>query len=686
MASISFKPNSGNITQSLAQTERSNLQRKIPGPIVKLPDHPLAVAFSFLGTAGLPAVARTCKCFHNILTPKEGKRENPGALVLLNSLAQRHTINSMEELYDMVVGLNHYKVEGRDSWTFAEVLQRCNITKIDFQGQNITPVQIKPLIDALMQVHKEKPLDIRYLNLGNGAVTLKTVRLDLIAFLKTCCPKLSHFDLPVWDPKQAEGVIAHFESPEQMNSLLHFDMRYIPSGIEEFHLNYDNFLQNQARLTYFSGVHNVDMWHSPSNYNGIESAQTLNMLKEHCPNVTNLTLGYRDDLEELPNAAIDCVRSNPKIESVELVKLYGGNSLTQFLLKFSEASTNLRSLVLQCSRNDILNDDVINSFIKHAKKIKKLAFEYGSPLTEKSLANLPQLTDLQYLDLSSCKNADASLIMQILRSCKQLKTLLLHDREGVKYLVQGYLDIRQLNMQMRSNGIAGIEFLKKIKKLDPAYLGLLQRCLWIHDGTPNIQDYGQKSLESDPSKLRACKKPLLSLEGGHLLEQMESDLLKQIHIACIIHLMDNLKTTINSSYMYLSAIPNYILNEIEKESGKDLSDIPYVGPDEKNLCSVFCNVLYKHIAILDGQLEQARADCDKGRLKAFRALLNDPEMKSCQLHEIYKLLDKSLQDKLAYAIYDADSKPDEVGYGERKIKEDARCLLNLIDKVILDLK
>lgn len=600
-----------------------------------LPDALWGKTFTFLDIQELPAVAQICRYFRRILS-KEGVQ-------ILNSLSQRSSTLSCTVKWNSADGMvvkwnpslvsmyNHFKPDKSGENKPYDIFDitastGVNITELDLRMADATALQ-KALgrFAKLQQKQPDKPISIVSLKLSSGTTNLA------ISLIEKFCPKIRHLEFYAQTSAELQKMIAYLTDLKGEKTLqrltIYFDRpnplvgpgpyAEIPSLIDI------GFFTKNPQLEYFDvKAHHVGSFLDVN-------ADAL----AHCPRLTNVKLcGSEVALQGRDGAVVltnDAIKLDNKEELhwywIRINNLEVAKRVETALLSVAKRSGQLKtlSLVFQTAGNFDIQES-IQKLISNNPKIEKLTLTFWS--VNNILSDRMRITDglvgafpktLKHLNVS-LPDLNFARLKRIFELCPDL-TICSTESVFANRLTEDYLLLRQLNRKNHS-----LSRLGELRGAMPSdLLNRIRHLLWIHDGTPDIPDYSTSTLSKEPTRLHSCSKPLVSLDGYHLLEQLESDTLQRLEIDMASNLID--KNNLTNAY-------------------------------------------------------------NKRRLEAFRALLLDDEISPKQLLEVYKLLDRDIQGKLSEAVWAAEGKIDQWQYGENRIKEDPRCLAKVIDKAIADLR
>lgn len=607
--------------------------KPITGPITAL--LPLDCLPKVLGYCNIEESAcfgRVNKAFAAVL-----RNEASAGEVLLEQITKCTCLTSMKDLW---------KQAERLEWTIADVLKRYHLKKVDFSQNAVSPGDITELLDALKEVH----CDISYLDFGKNVLTQGQIN----DFLKYC-PNLQHIALSCSDIDTYLSIFEYF-SNNNANTLIHFNVNYLQTiDLGEEYL-IDNFILNQKRLEYFA----FPLLHDTS------LNRIISRLSDECPNLGNLSLAYGYGDYDLRDAVLDFAERRPHLHTVDFNDM--GHKFPEFTVELigqlGKVCKNIKSIrfdLYKALEHHKIDDTVIEAAFDAFPEIENFFLRNAPLVTDRSFAQFshrwPKLKDLH---LACCRSASVSAVYSILRDCKQLKTVVLHEWEQGKYVAQIYLQLRFLNRKLQEKNLSGIDFFKECKKLAPDLLAMIERFIWINDGTPSIDRYGERTLQDNPEKLKACTKPFISLQGRHLLEQLEA-----IHLGVLPYVLtcdkimpiENFLCSPGDPYGLYDLIDRRIRNEVEYKIfeaklvkrnlyGVDVYDF---APWAK-ITHIALPILRRHLIDLRINIAPIGQTLSREKLEAFLALLKDPEITQSQLDERYRYFDLALQKRLEHTL------------------------------------
>lgn len=631
------------------------LLRKVPDLSKgnKLPDELWTETLTFLDTPDLPAITRTCTYFQKITSGSK--------TVLLNSLAQRSSSLSYTAVIPSCIDMRWNKALKRmydhlkpisdkeKSLSIFDIIasEGVNITELDLHG----PGTMAEAIDRLAEIQRMYP---------NRPISILSLKIPyecpadlVISFIQRYCPKLRYLELRYVEDENddLQQIIAYLRDLKKEKTLqklivecLHDDRIVLPEDmdaagpplVDRFDRSF--FIQN-PQLKYFS-VNQSETHFLDNDWLSAIAADNTYALA-NCPYLTNVQLcGCEVESQGRDGSIVltdDTVKLDNKNElywvAIGITNDQSAQKVHKTLMNVAERSGQLKTLHLSfLVHRDFPIQKAIQKLIARNPAIEKLTlveiksdcdgFSYsgdravGMRLTNDLLDAFPKTLQHLYMNFTGLNFARLKRIFDL---CPKLTVCrvehIFFNASSIRRYIKDYLLLREIN---RTN--PSLSRLGELSNKKPPHdtLNQIYHLLWINEGAPDIAEYSHTVLSKEPTRLHACTKPLVSLNGHQLLEQLESDILQKLEI--------------------VMAPP---------------SDIP-------------------------GLVQAYR----KRRLEVVKVLLKDDEITPKQLLETYKLLDAETQGKLGRAVWVAEGQIEQWQYGENRIKEDPRCLLNVIDEVL----
>lgn len=229
----------------------------------------------------------------------------------------------------------------------------------------------------------------------------------------------------------------------------------------------------------------------------------------------------------------------------------------------------------------------------------------------------------------------------------------------------------------------------------------LHRVIWLSDKMPNILEYGKTACDKDPTILKNCVKPWLSLRGKNIVEQMlelEKDKQVIVDLHKVLGDLKDFALVLDCTYYAKDALKkqfSQLDDSIRHELQEDVwrvqgsPDIWEFGKEEieKDVCLLKNlsgrNLVQEKITKINTLIEQKNADQIKGKLGCLLALIKDASVAPIQLIYLYNALPIPTKHQLEGAIWQAH-KPagNEPKYGENAVKRDIRCLQPILENLL----
>lgn len=539
-----------------------------------LPVNCLAIALGYCNKQETAILSRVNKAFAELF------RQDLGLEALQEQITGCTALTSMKDLRVQASRLTAFGIES----TISDVLKRYHLKKVDFSQYELIKNDLVDLPFALSEVQRCSSLDIRHLAF-KSMIFSQGALVSYLAF----CPRLEHLQISCGYNLYV-FLLEHFS--KNSPTLKHFEHGHP----YELALNHQgviqNFIRNQPHLTYFS---------YPTLRGGLLT-EIVNLLADSCPDLTNLSLDRGFDDEDLKRAVLHFAEKHPNLHTLDCSDL--GHRYPQYtaelITDIGKVCKNIKSLRFDVGAehsSPLIDDRVIEAALDVCPKLESFFLRNAPLVTDKSFTQFSlKWPSLKELHLSWCDSASSSAIFNILKDCRQLKTIVFTGIQEGNSDAQIYLQLRFLTQKLKEKNMLGIDFVKECQKLDPWCLKLLQRSIWVHDGMPVCDRYGERTLQENPEKIKKMTKPFISVQGGNLVEQLEKRQLAYLNISLI---------------------------------NDELSVLRKVKDD-----------LYKRKA-------QCQELCDLDKLETFQALLKDPEVTQPQLVEFYKHLPPHLQKKVS---------------------------------------
>lgn len=715
-------------------TRWSTLQKQAAARPVGLLDVPAAVLTLLAATterADIPALSRTCRLFRDTFTHLAKPTDRN---LVLSQVIGCQTLTSMKTLKKQVEALNrdytNYLGEGK-KWTLVEVLKRYSLRTIDFSKNGITVQEFDELMLAFQEIRSnmspinQKVMAQPYVTLGGRKFPEALSKDQVIRIGHKINTEIGTERGPLVlppaeDVPAQEAFFQEFTIRREMYTKKIMHLKTHPDVLvpllRELFPDMAVVLQKGKSVNLYGDIRRLD-------FGNLRIFRPLNpFLRAFCSNLTHLSAPkVRIDIEllkdlqdslvyvNLGEAGREVVSSNagfdltdyfsPKIEYLSLpfvpdpdaVLGYakGNSKLTKAQVNLTAAEwkdeivtvleglakscPNINTLAVSCFQNshsiafEAIPDqvkvagEVIGKFkklthlviqsdwgtagnllnlVKHAKSLQRLTIDCNYALIEgewhrfsqtvfpEELFKISQiLPDLKIVVIRAyVSGSDKEIARLIAKTGAKIQFLLEEGAEehqgGIK---NGLILLIELNRILKSADFRGRDFFDELQKLHPHLLGDIYRIMWIHAGMPTIPDFGKRTVQDNPEILRDITLPWVSLKGGNLLEQM-----------------------------------------IEREFERTQFSFSYGNAGESRKTSDDL-ALYSHY---------------RSRLQALEALMGDKNIKQGQLCEVFKGLDQDLQNMLGHRLWLAHNKPDEMGYGEKRIAQDVRCLQDVVAKMI----
>lgn len=529
----------------------------------------------------------------------------------------------------------------------------------------------------------EKPYaDVRYLNFGTRDFFQNNEAVErFFQFLKAFCPRLSHL---------------------KMNNTLcssrwsFFEDNYADSLVQ---IDFGRLQRMRLGAREENGIISPNLeYHSES---FVETPDFALERIESCPKLTNAqirtsALGWEDRIVPVLNRLAECC---PQIRILELdiVSIEKDENKIRSLASILGKFKHLKEVIIGVE--SFTNTD-LKLLLSQVKRFERLAFIY--PMEASLLLKVPEdFPRLKCLDLSGsdfsihpttlCHLALKYPNLQILRP------LSIDSSQGLAYrghylsvddILDNFFLLRDLNQKLKSGNCPGREIFEDLQKLRANLLWDVYYFTWVHAGMPNIPDYGKRILRDNIETLTTMTLPFVSARGTNLLEQLawrEFETLDFIEISyqwerwddALHESVDKKRYIIESLNEDVKQKVKSALREKFKREGNNvgLSDLQSQSLEDRDVISIWETVQAQARTLMESKMQRRV----KLQLQAFKALMDVEKVTPKQLLEVYyKMFEIKLKDDLAGALWVVSGKPQESGFGERRIRKDIRSLQDVV--------
>lgn len=511
--------------------------------------------------------------------------------------------------------------------------------------------------------------DIQIVNLGflPPELTMETARGEnakrglFYQVLKAFCPNLSHITVSVM-------VDLEFIKDNYLHSIVHINV----GGVGfPFRVPVPPEL-NSPKLEYlFTGTK--------------ESAEDVIARAEVCPHLKNAQISFEGDKQgSMINALNRLVENCPNIDTIS-VSFHGTAQADEIVVvEILKKFKNLKELTIQ----GYIDEKTILSLLNHTRNLKHLHLNLDSLYTSTDLIErLPDLVPhLETLTLRELPMSWSSIMR--LPELKEF-SLSFDDTDDDLYRNTVVL-LKNLSRRIQKKDCPGRELFDELQKLPPNVLKDVYYFTEAYTGMSNIPDYGRKLLEQDIRILRTFTKPLVSLKGKNLLEQLAWREIERsrsfIYQTKYLDLLEK-GDIFNFVHRAYGASMNKITYALWERHGREVSGEEYLlrlslpNKDSEDLKLVL-SILEPRISELRGQHAFKVKPYNRVRLETFLAIMKDESVSQHQLLAVFRTLAKDVQDKLTYSLWEASGKPQEEGFADKTIEANVRSLRDVVASVI----
>lgn len=510
---------------------------------------------------------------------------------------------------------------------------------------------------------------------------------DFFEFLRAFCPRIKTLAVCCrGEDGQVDAFYRFFTAPERRNTLI--ELRFL-GGHNSILLNQDLIVCDREFSDYLANQGNLERFEM---YRFIGS-MSISSVVNHCPKLKmfNILLYNTENAEVLKlkeDALKEIADKCRNLESFEISCEFEHKEFLPLIKEIVENNKELKFLNIR-SNDDAACDEFFESIFSSCPNLERLHIKN---ISDRFFSLIPTLLPrLKHMGFPISFFSAESIVHVLMNSPHLIGVSF--STTSTHPSVTRILRVHRLNALLKQSNCPGREILSAMKKWDTSFLDDLHHIIWVHEGMPDNQEYGRIALNRDIELLRSTK-PLISLHGN-LLDQLA--IKEGIEAKCLL-LREAIRTYVQFTEYVKGTNTTALPSEVESSMQKTIEDAlvrkhgnagdgndyfcEAMNQDNKEDYEYVMHLLDTEIKSLQDRLVQVRRPYQKNRLQALQILLRDEKITQRQLLVIYESLDKDIQEKLAYYLWEDNQRPSEEGFGEKMIWKDVRCLLTVLERVI----